>query len=158
MLGGTHIQFPLDRARGSHKEQGNKVETFLRLILPVTLYADFCFAFLIQTLDAHPRCHYETLSAGNFHLGRFVFLEWRVRTAWNRTLTLDIEGGVRGVEYLPRDGFLCDALKAPRVQLPIHGSKLEVAALLEAPVVVFQALAFVEPAVSDVSWIADLAA
>lgn len=62
MLGGTHIQFPLER--GSHKEQANKVETFLQLILPVILYCDFCFAFLIQKLDAHPCHHYETLSAG----------------------------------------------------------------------------------------------
>lgn len=52
MLGGTHIQFPTERGRWSHKEQGNKVETFLQLILPVILYSDFCFAFLIQKLDA----------------------------------------------------------------------------------------------------------
>lgn len=64
MLGGRHIQFPLERGRGSHKEYGNKVDTFLQLILPVILYSDFCLAFLMQKLDAHPRCHCETLSSG----------------------------------------------------------------------------------------------
>lgn len=58
---------------------------------------------------------------------------------------------------LPCDWVLCDALKAPRVQLPIHGGELEVAALLEAPLAVFQPLAVVQPAVGDAGWIADLA-
>lgn len=153
MLGGTHIQFPLERGRWSHKEQGNKVETFLQLILPVILYSDFCFAFLIQKLDAHPCFHYETLSAGNFHSGN-----QRVRTAWNQTLTLDIEGGIGGVEHLSCGKVFCDTLKVSCVQSPIHSGELEVAALLEAPVAVFQTLAVVKPAVTDVSRIADLTA
>lgn len=159
MLGGAHIQFPLERGRGSHKEQGNKVETFLQLILPVILYSDFCLAFLIQKLDARPGCHYETLSAGNFHSeGFFFFNRMRVRTAWNETLTLDIEGGVGGVQLLSCGSVSCHALKVSCVQPPIHGGELEVAALLEAPLAVFQGLAVVKPAVSDVGRIADLAA
>ncbi len=75
-----------------------------------------------------------------------------------KTLTLDIEGGVGGVERLSRDRVLCDALEVSSVQLPIHGGELEVAALLEAPLAVFQGLAVVKPAVADVSRIADLAA
>lgn len=71
--GGKTYPVPF-RERGSHKEQGNKVETFLGLILPVILYCDFCFAFLIQKTDARPRGHYETLSAGNFHSGEFFFI------------------------------------------------------------------------------------
>lgn len=51
-----------------------------------------------------------------------------------------------------------DAHKVPRVQPPIHGGELEVAAFLEAPLAVYQGLAVVEPAVSDVSRVADLAA
>lgn len=62
------------------------------------------------------------------------------------------------MERLSRDRVLCDALKVPRVQPPVHGGELEVAALLEAPLAVFQALAVVEPAVTDVSRVADLAA
>lgn len=78
--------------------------------------------------------------------------------ARNQTLTLDIEGGICGVEHLSGQRFSCDALKVPSVQPPVHGSELEVAAFLEAPLAVFQALAVVEPAVTDVSGIADLAA
>lgn len=77
--------------------------------------------------------------------------------AWNPILTLDIEGSVGGVADLSRDRVFCQALKAPRVQLPVHGSELEVAALLDAPLAVFQPLAVVKPHVSDVGWIADLA-
>ena len=159
MLGGTQIQFPLGRGRWSHKEQGNKVETFLQLILPVIVYCHFCFAFLIQKLDAHP-C-----------LPLWNPVSWQIFTqeikgaillfqneAWNETLTLDIEGGVGGVEYLSRGRVFHDALKVPCVQLTIHRRELEVAALLEEPLAVLQALAVVEPAVADVGRIADLAA
>ena len=62
------------------------------------------------------------------------------------------------MEHLSRGHVSCDALKVPRVQLPIHGGELEVAALLEAPLGVLQGLAVVEPAISDVGRIADLAA
>lgn len=147
MLGGPHIQFPLERGRGSHKEQGNKVDTFLQLILPVILYCDFCFAFLIQKLTAHPRCHYKQ-----------QVLRMMARATWYETLTLDIEGSICGVEHVSGDSVLCDALKVSCIQLPIHSSELEVAALLEAPLAVFQGLAVVKPAVTDVNRIADLAA
>lgn len=80
-----------------------------------------------------------------------------MRQARNPTLTLDIEGGIGGVAYLSRDRVFGDALKAPGVQLPIHGGELEVAALLETPLAVFQPLAVVKPPVSDVGGIADLA-
>lgn len=82
----------------------------------------------------------------------------RVRTAWDETLTLDIEGGIGGLEHLSYGQVFCDALEVPGVQPPIHSGKLEVAALLEAPLVVFQGLAVVKPAITDVSRIADLAA
>lgn len=75
-----------------------------------------------------------------------------------RELTLDIEGGVGGFEHISRGTICCDTLEVPCVQLPINGGELKVAALLEAPLAVFQALTVVEPAVSDVSRIADLAA
>lgn len=75
----------------------------------------------------------------------------------NPILTLDIEGSVGGVAYLSRDRVLSDALEAARVQLPIHGGELEVAALLDAPLAALQPLAVVKPTVSDVAWIADLA-
>lgn len=78
--------------------------------------------------------------------------------AWNQTLTLDIEGGVGGMEQLSCDCVLYNTLKVPCIQLPIHGSKLEVAALLEAPLAVFQVLAIMEPAVADVSRIANFTA
>lgn len=155
MLGGACIEFPLER--GSHKEGGNKVETFLQLILPVILYRDFCFAFLIQKLDARPCCHYETLSAGDFHSGSFIGTE-NVRTARNETLTFDIEGGVGGVAVFSCGRVFCDTFEVSRVQLPIHRRELEVAALHEAPLAVFQGLAAVKPAVCDVGRIADLAA
>lgn len=58
--------------------------------------------------------------------------------------------------YFSRYWVLGDALKAACVQLPIHGHKLKVAALLKAPVAVFQVLAVVKPPVTDVGWIADL--
>lgn len=78
--------------------------------------------------------------------------------ARNETLTLDIEGGIGGVECLSCDQVFCNALKVPSVQLPIHSGELEVATLLEAPLTVFQGMAVVKPAVADVSRIADLAA
>lgn len=62
------------------------------------------------------------------------------------------------MEHLSGQRFSYDALKVPSVQPPIHGGELEVTAFLEAPLAVFQALAVVEPAVTDVSRIADLAA
>ena len=62
------------------------------------------------------------------------------------------------MEKLSRGRIFCHALKVPRVQPPIHGSELEVAALLEAPLVVPQRLAVVKPAVRDVGRVADFAA
>lgn len=62
------------------------------------------------------------------------------------------------MEHLSGQRILYDALKVPSIQPPVYGGELEVAAFLEAPLAVFQGLAIVEPAVTDVSWIADLAA
>lgn len=62
------------------------------------------------------------------------------------------------MERLSSGRVLCNALKVSCVQLPVHGGELEVAALLETPLGVLQRLAIVEPAVSDVGRIADLAA
>lgn len=62
------------------------------------------------------------------------------------------------MERLSRDCVLCDALKVPRIQLPIDCGELEIAALLEAPFGVRQGPAVVKPAVADVGRIADLAA
>lgn len=81
-----------------------------------------------------------------------------VRATPRETLTLDIEGGICGVEHVSGDSVLRDALKVSSVQQPIHSSELEVAALLEAPLAVFHWLAVVKPAVTDVNRIADLAA
>lgn len=106
----------------------------------------FFFFLLIQKPDAHPRRHYETLSAGKF------------RSDKHGTLTLDIEGGVGGEEHLSRGRVFRDAHEVPSVQLPIHGGELEIAALLETPVAVLQPLVVVPPAVSDAGWVADLAA
>lgn len=78
--------------------------------------------------------------------------------AWNSTLTLDIEGGVVGVERFSGGRVFRNALEVSCVQPPIHGAEFEVAALLEAPLAVLQGLAVVKPAVSDVGRIADLAA
>lgn len=160
MLGGIHIQFPLERGRGSNKEQGNKVETFLQLILPVILYRDFCFAFFDPETGCVPLLPLWNPVSWQFSLRRFFFLFFYEGegTAWNERLTLNIEGGIVGVERLSCDRVLCDALKVSCVQLPIHSGELEVAALLEAPLAVFQGLAVVKPAVTDVSRIADLAA
>lgn len=85
-------------------------------------------------------------------------MRWRARAAWSETLTLDIEGGVGGVERIPSGRVVGDALEVARVQQPIHSCELEVAALLEAPLAAFQGLAVVKPAVVDVDWVADLAA
>lgn len=62
------------------------------------------------------------------------------------------------MEQLSCDCVLCNTLKVPCIQLPVHGSKLEVAALLEAPLAVFQVVAIMEPAVADVSRIANFTA
>lgn len=62
------------------------------------------------------------------------------------------------MECLSGDRVLGHALEVARVQPPVHCGELEVAALLEAPVVVFQRLAVVKPAVADVARVADLAA
>lgn len=62
------------------------------------------------------------------------------------------------MEHLSRGRVFGDAHEVPRVQLPIHGGELEVAALLEAPVAVLQPLVVVTPAVSDAGRVADLAA
>ncbi len=62
------------------------------------------------------------------------------------------------MEQLSHDSVLRNALKVSRIQLPIHGSELEIVALLEAPVVVLQGLAVMEPSVSDASRITDLTA
>lgn len=59
---------------------------------------------------------------------------------------------------MPRHRVFDDALKVSCVQSAVHGGELEVAALLEAPLVVYQGLAVVEPAVADVGRVADLAA
>lgn len=45
MLGGTCIQFPLERGRGSHKERGNKVETFLQLYYLSSYTVTFVWLF-----------------------------------------------------------------------------------------------------------------
>lgn len=75
-----------------------------------------------------------------------------------RTLTLDIEGGVGGVEHLSRGRVLRDAHEVPRVQAPVDGGELEVVAFLVAPLVVLQRLPVVKPPVPDVGRVADLAA
>lgn len=62
------------------------------------------------------------------------------------------------MEQLSCDCVLCNTLKVPCIQLPVHCSKLEVAALLEEPLAVFQVLAIMEPAVADVSRIANFTA
>lgn len=146
--------------RRRHKEQGHKVETFLQLILPVILSLDFCFAFLIQKLDAQPAirkpCHLVMFTQ---EIKVCLFQEEAKKEKKHKeTLTLDIEGGVGGLQELSRPSVHCDALEVPCVQSPVHGGELEVAAFLESPLGVFKALSVVKPAVSDVSRIAHLAA
>lgn len=155
MLCGERIQFPSERVVGGRATRWKHSSGSHYL----SFYTEtFVFSILMQKLDAHP-----SLPLGNPVNWQFllswacVFNKGAVRRAWNPILTLDIEGSVGGVADLSRDRVLCDALKVPRVQLPIHGSELEVAALLEAPLAVFQPLAVVQPPVSDVGWIADLA-
>lgn len=154
MLGGEHIQFPLERVRGVAQQGGN-------IPLAHTI-CHFIRGLLFFFFDAETG-RTPSLPLGNpvnwqFSPSWAAFNNGGVRMAWNPILTLDIEGSVGGVSYLSRDRVFCDALKAPRVQLPIHGSELEVAALLDAPLAVFQPLAVVKPPVSDIGWIADLAA
>lgn len=62
------------------------------------------------------------------------------------------------MERVSGDSVQRDALKVARVQQPFHSSEFEVAALLEAPLAVLHGLAVVEPAVTDVNGVADLAA
>ena len=155
MLGGEQIQFPLERVRGDGvKLQGENIPL------------------------AHTTCHFiqrllffffhaETQRTPSLPLGKPVnwqsSLSWAtfnnggVRKARNPILTLDIEGSVGRVAYLSRDRVFRHALEAPCVQLPVHRSELEVAALLHAPLAVFQPLAVVKPPVGDVGRIADLA-
>lgn len=82
MLGGRHIQFPLERGRGSHKEQGNKVDTFLQLILPVILYCDFCFDPETGCTPLLPLWNPVTWQ---FSLGKWEVLKMTVRVTptWN---------------------------------------------------------------------------
>lgn len=62
------------------------------------------------------------------------------------------------MQLISRGSVLCDTLKVSCILQPINCGELEVAALLETPLVIFQGLAVVKPAVSDVKRIADLAA
>lgn len=131
------------------------METFLWLIL----YDDFLFFFFDAETGRTPFAAIRKSCQLAIFTQLGCFQQWGgcEKSLRNPILTLDIEGSVGGVAYLSRDRVLSDALEAARVQLPIHGGELEVAALLDAPLAALQPLAVVKPTVSDVAWIADLA-
>lgn len=127
MLGGVRIPFPF--GEGERKPQRTRWKHSFSSDYLSSYTGTFVWLFLMQKLDARPCCHYETWSAGKFH-SRSPFFP--PPTKKQRSLTLDIEGGIGGLEGLSCDGVFGDAHKAPRVLLAIHGGELEVAALQEA--------------------------
>lgn len=84
--------------RATKNKVNNKVETFLQLILPVILYWDFCFACLMQKLDAEPWCHYETQYVGK-EIIRSDYFGIGLDNL-GKTKYCDIFEGIRRYQYL----------------------------------------------------------
>lgn len=74
------------------------------------------------------------------------------------TLTLDVERRVGRACLLPGEHVPRQALEDPGIPVPIHGSKLEVAAFLEALLRVLNGKPVLQPLELHVRWLLHLAA